>query len=546
MNVPRNLALAVLFVILAAVFSNASAIYIAQNTAGGNSGADCADAHSAAWFNSSANWGSGNGQIGPGTTAHLCGTFTGTAGATMLTVQGSGASGNPVIVKFETGAVLQAPYWGDNPFSVNAAAIVCTSGKSWITIDGGANGVIQNTGNGTGLANQHASAGIDLNACSHVEIKNITIKSLYVHKQDDGGGGNVVDIFTQDSDFVSIHDSTFTDAYQNINIGYSNAHSITNFNVYNNTIDHGCHFMQVGDSNNNSTASGINIYSNTLGPHQTEWTQAGAACHFDGIFMNAANSGSQLVSSAIFNNLVQSDMCNATTRDSNFNCSGLIYFAGSFNLIGVFNNVVVVTGVDSGYEALLLARPISTGQLTNFNIVNNTFIGNDSNQSCDCAGIKMNGANSGWVVENNIWKGVNPNTIYLNEQSTTTFRNIFGTSIKSNNYFDIGSNGDDYDNSQHYNTFTAWQTAAPNPNNFPGYDGNGIVGDPKLDSTYKIQSGSAAIGLATNLTSLCTGSLAPLCTDKAGVVRPQTGAWDAGAFQYSSNNPPTGLQALVQ
>src|ERR1700677_744711 len=41
-------------------------IYISQN--GGGAGTSCADTLSAAWFNSSANWGNGGNQIGPGTT----------------------------------------------------------------------------------------------------------------------------------------------------------------------------------------------------------------------------------------------------------------------------------------------------------------------------------------------------------------------------------------------------------------------------------------------------------------------------------------------
>ena len=93
--------LLMMFVFAVTVFSSASDIYVAQNTTGGNTGADCADAHSAAWFNTPANWGSGGNQIGPGTTVHLCGVFTGTAGATMLTIQGSGSNGNPVTIKFE-------------------------------------------------------------------------------------------------------------------------------------------------------------------------------------------------------------------------------------------------------------------------------------------------------------------------------------------------------------------------------------------------------------------------------------------------------------
>src|SRR5271157_3872247 len=114
-----------------------SDIYITQNTSGSDSGADCTNAHSAAWFNA-------NG-VG-GNTYHLCGTFTGTAGSTMLTPP-SGSAGNVLTVLFESGAVLTSPAWG----STSAGAITLSS-SSYVTIDGGTNGVIQNSANGTGLA----------------------------------------------------------------------------------------------------------------------------------------------------------------------------------------------------------------------------------------------------------------------------------------------------------------------------------------------------------------------------------------------------------
>jgi hypothetical protein len=103
----RMLLLAVVCMALFTPLASANDVYIAQNTSGADSGADCADAHSAAWFNSKANWGSGSAKMGTGTVVHLCGTFTGTANSTMLTTQGDG-----ITIHFETGAVLQSPAWG--------------------------------------------------------------------------------------------------------------------------------------------------------------------------------------------------------------------------------------------------------------------------------------------------------------------------------------------------------------------------------------------------------------------------------------------------
>src|SRR5580692_4452198 len=134
LNAPRNVLLAAILVMFTASLSTASDIYIAQNAAGGNTGADCADAHAVTFFNSSLNWG-WVGQIAPGTTVHLCGTFNAPAGTRdYLMFHGSGASGNVITLLFESGAVLTAPYWSGGVIDVNA--------NSYVVVDGGANGTI--------------------------------------------------------------------------------------------------------------------------------------------------------------------------------------------------------------------------------------------------------------------------------------------------------------------------------------------------------------------------------------------------------------------
>src|SRR3989338_10898770 len=74
--------------------------YLSHSAAGSGDGSSCANARPASFFNSSGNWGTGAAQIGPGTIVHLCGTIT-----TDFTSQGSGASGNPVVVD-GTGATM--------------------------------------------------------------------------------------------------------------------------------------------------------------------------------------------------------------------------------------------------------------------------------------------------------------------------------------------------------------------------------------------------------------------------------------------------------
>src|SRR3989344_4376791 len=117
MNTSKKLVLGIVAVVIVAVsgwvyFSKkisvdrqeseaaSSNIYIAQSAAGSDDGSSCANARAASFFNSSGNWGTGTTQIGSGTVVHLCGTIT-----TDFTSQGSGASGNPVVVD-GTGATM--------------------------------------------------------------------------------------------------------------------------------------------------------------------------------------------------------------------------------------------------------------------------------------------------------------------------------------------------------------------------------------------------------------------------------------------------------
>jgi hypothetical protein len=55
---------------------------------------------------------------------------------------------------------------------------------------------------------------------------------------------------------------------------------------------------------------------------------------------------------------------------------------------------------------------------------------------------------------------------------------------------------------------------------------------------------------SANLTSLCSGNLAPLCSDINGAPRPASGGWQAGAYDPPTGSAqvaaPSGLTATVQ
>lgn len=279
--------------------ASASSIYIAQSAAGAANGADCADAFAVAFFNNSANWGGGGNQIGAGTTVHLCGTFAGAAGTSLLTFQGNGASGNSITLQFETGADLTAPYW-------STSGAINVGSHSQIIIDGGSNGIIQATANGTTLGNQRTNSGITTFG-GNVEIRHLTIANLYVHSStsDSGIDQTGVNCISFSGSNVLIHDNIMHDAgwclYENSNAGDANV-SIYNNTIYN--IDHGWALAPYGHT---ASSGPFSFYSNTVYGYSV-WDTQSNAYHHDGIHCYTSGTGGvaeHITALNIYNNLFE-------------------------------------------------------------------------------------------------------------------------------------------------------------------------------------------------------------------------------------------------
>jgi hypothetical protein len=155
---------------------------------------------------------------------------------------------------------------------------------------------------------------------------------------------------------------------------------------------------------------------------------------------------------------------------------------------------------------------------------------------------------TGSTHENNIISGVAVGLSFLNEGNEVSDYNVFWQCCGASPA--LSSLG--YNHGTYYQSLASWRSGT-------GYDLHSIGGNPDLNSgsvpPYQLSSGSAAIGVGTNLTSVCSGQpnpgLGALCSDRSGNPRPVTGAWDAGAYQSGGvigNQPaaPTGLAATVQ
>ena len=527
-------------VLLSAAAAKASDIYIGQNPAGAGNGADCANAYPEKWFNTPSSWGNSAAQIGPGTTVHLCGTFTGNANTTELTFLGSGTAGNVITLKFETGAILTSPAW-----SANGA--IALNGQSYILIDGGTNGTIQNTANGTsgntGCLNGSCSISQDSRGIFNggsgghdLEIRNLVIHHIYIRTPNStdvtngahSGGiglGNV-------GNNILIHNNQVSYSNCNIEVDAMTTGTTTGWKIYNNTVHEANWNIEFGGHGTGSSLSGTLVFGNDVSGAE-QWDTTADTFHHDGIFTFSVPSGMTQTNTFIYNNYFHGNWGFNVTSPLYLDNDGVGYgdvMDGNY----VFNNVFDGTG-QSAHTANGQFYVFGT---SNTYVFNNTFVGNGAaggkNDSGGAANVQAGATN--YNFQNNI---VVAFEAVIAVQDTSTL----GT-IDRNDYYNlVAANCCAFFNyhGTWYNSIAAWQAAGHG-------DRNSSTSDPKLSSGFVPQAGSSAIGLGTNLTQL--GILA-LNSDRAAVPRPLIGAWDAGAYVSGSSglsnapNAPTGLVAIV-
>ncbi len=470
-------------------------IYIAQLTLGDDSGADAANAHSAAWFNDSANWGTGDGQIGPGTTVRLCGVIS-----TGLNIQGSGTEDQPITILFEPDARLSAPVWETIAWFRTAMR---TSSVTHIVIDGGSNGVIESTDNGTGRTYQENQIGIWLYDCHHCEVKNVAIHGIYIRtpRSDDDGSG--VGILASGGNHVQIHHTLITEAETGIDYTYPGGGLTEDVKIYNNQIARISNGITAGSGNTDALADDFEIYANDIsdafvwdGIRQSD----GHWFHSDGIQIWAVHSGSHFTNLRIHGNTVHGDLGTHITA--------WIYVEGNVERPLIFNNILVNTGDSFPANGMITASgEIYENTIAMFNPGNCINAGPDSriknNLLYNCAaaiGIHEPGGQTG--IDFNLFSG-DPD---------------FAT-VDSNGTF-------------HFLTFTEWQAA--------GFDLHSQIADPQFVNPasydFHLSPASPAINAGTVLSD-------PVAFDKEGRTRPQGGGWDIGAYEFAPDLELGGVPA---
>jgi hypothetical protein len=513
----KKVFLVLLFLSFAATLK-AKDIYVTENQTGSATGASCSNARSAAWFNNRANWGGGATQIGPSTTVHLCGKFTGNPGQQMLTVHGSGTSGHPITLKFESGTVFTAPYW-------SAQGAIWMDGASYIVVDGGSNGLIENTQNGTGRGYHNNSAAIYAAACNNCTVQHLTMANMYVrtsHSDMSPNQSQINCIYLNNSNNFKISYTTCHDAGWAY-VGFGNNFTLEYSWAYN--IDHGLAFGPSG------TTSGFSIHDNHI-YNYVNWDSAENRYHHDGLHMWGQRGG-RVSNGVIYNNRFDGD--------SGVNITAHIYLQDSVENVAVYNNVFMVPATRT-MNVLWFAAGTNNlpGGLATGNSAYNNFISAGGHRQGSAMFVQ--GQHNFTAVNNVMIGGVS-------DIAVTYGGSLSSTGINHNIYLDlsaeIGSRNTFNYQGTMYNNISTWRGICH-------CDANSKIltlSQIRSNSVGQLLSGSPGIAAGSNLMRLASGVLAALARDVIQTTRPSSNSWDIGAYQTVNGAPrplaPNGLTAAV-
>lgn len=480
-------------------------VYIAQSAAGTADGSSCASAKASTFFNTASNWGSGAAQIGPGTKVHLCGTLTST-----LIFQADGTSGNPITLLFESGAKMSKPTWGGS-YAIHKAS------GNWLIVDGGTNGLIESTNNGSKptYATANDDGGVYFPECNNCIIRNLTVANLFrKNTLDAQGGGDAIDIHKGSNN--SIYNNTVHDSNIGILVGYGASSTQSGTRVYGNTIYNINWGIATGDSGAGAVFNDYQIYNNVIYDAYMWDDLATNQYHHNGIIVWITNSGSVVSNLKIYGNYIHGDFGDRET--------GHIFLDGEDSGGGytgalIFNNLLIDDSATTGPSNGLIITKANGGSPA-VGVYNNTMLFT-TNVGSRC--IMNQGARLS--IKNNI----------LSRCGTGLY--LSAGTVQTSDYNIWYSNT----NISAERTLADWVSAT-------GFDTHSLTSDPRLDSEFKPVTGSPVLDAGINLSNL---GVASLTQDKALVPRPASGAWSIGAYQGPAGsaapppNPPTQVSVVV-
>jgi hypothetical protein len=564
-------------------------IYIAQTAAGGDTGADCADALAYTFFNSSSNWASSftAGKISPGTTVHYCGTITGTntSNVNIFTTQGNGTSGSPITILFESGAIVQSPACPGGPGGSNACILVP---NNYITVNGGTNGTVQAMLNGdSGATNclggtctiQLANTmGVAVTGTNDI-VENLTVTHMCMHTfQDNDSGffqGSCNGIYAAGNP-VLVTNNTIDNASTGIGGGNSNQE------ISYNTLTYCNRCIVVGSTT--GVFTGLKIHNNDISQLYTWDDGAGNNYHHDGIMLEITSSGGQFVAPQIYDNYMHglwsndniygdSHVTEAIFLDTNGEPDSVPNAYIVRNVSEFDSSPCVVSGSGTCPHGVGKQLDYPTGGHVNLGgcnvtpcsppnlslLANNTMIGATQSGSC----FTISDTSNNITVANNLCAGTSGSLVtwsssipYPGSGSGSVNYDLY-PGVPTSNAFAIPTStcypalcGNPF---AIINSWSQWKGTpyffdvdCTPTGNTPGAGNscNPSLASVALTPSYGLGAGSLAIGAAVNLTSAWCTTIPALCqgapssfgrgSTNNGVALPSgTTAWDTGAYPVS-------------
>jgi hypothetical protein len=467
-------------------------VFVAEHGSGRQGGSSCGAAKSLSWFEDPAQWGPGT-RMAPGSTVELCGTIS-----SPVVIRGSGLPGKPITINFLPGAKISLP-----ACPPSGAGCLSTDQHDYITINGGRDGIVESTANGTDLPMHVQNVlGIWALNCNGCVIENLTIRDMYIHtsRSDTQAGGDGV-IFSGQN--VTVRNNTLHDDHWALvgewHTGDGNIRIVGN-HIY--RVDHG--FAS-------TAAGGVRVgrlYFNGNDLHDyANWDTFSAAYHHDGVHCYSYDGGA-----AHYAGIYIYD--NRFGGAPGIDMTSQIFIEGGADgtpcadpatPIYIFNNVLAASALIN--NGLLYT---AAGQVR---IYNNTLIGH----SGVC--VSARGGTVDEVFQNNVVMGCD-GLMYSPDPS------VFAQGSPDYNlYADGGLNA--FICTNHYDPFRAfsrWRACM-------GADRHSrTAANPRLSATGVPARRSPAAHSGTNLSSLCSGPLTQLCTTLGGHRRPTRGSWPVGAY----------------
>ncbi len=498
-------------------------IYVSQAGTGNQSGESCATAHSRAWLDSGANWGSATGKIAPGTTVDLCGTFS-----EPIETSGSGSSGKPITLYFTSGAKIAMGGKG----CPGSGCVNVAGNSEYIDIDGGTSGTIENTNRGTAKEKSEApTTGIMANGCKHCSFENLTIANLYVPEKGDAlNNTEIRGIYLREGspEYVKIAHDTFSDMGWAVNVefGEDSSHIAVEYDTFH-TVTHGftpTATFSGGDIGQVSFAHNY-FYGNL------EWEDGSTDTnHVDGLHCFSGDGRGytpHYTGLYVYDNYIEVEGNNVTAPIflEGGSGGGTTPCADKTSNIWIFNNVLWATHqtVEGG-----------NGLLGTFSgephIYNNTLIGQSTGQAkCE----EYNSVAEKIHYENNLATTCKT-LIYAEKarfETKAMAHNLWANSGESGEAFVcMNPSRSEYDLEE----MSGWRTCLGGSG---VEEGSKSVTSAKLELTEakgtegEPEAGSAALGTGANLSSLCKDTPEEaLCAGITGEARSSSAAWDIGAY----------------